>query len=499
MLFNSWVFLAFLAVVFTIYYSMPRLRPGSRAQLIVLCVSSLVFYAYEIPSLVFLLLASVAFNTIVSSAIVRAAQHHGPGQRWLVLGVVINLLVLAFFKYAYLFVSLLFPGQTLDAFKATVASIPLPIGISFYTFHSISLLVDLYTRGVVGVQSLEDTFARGRHLDGFLRVTLYISFFPQLIAGPIVKAHQFFDQIKPKFIRDIDWHSVLGNVITGYFLKMVIADNLKDVTRLLTSDKLSVLGRLDLIALLYGYSFQIFADFAGYSLIAIGLGHLFGYRLPTNFNFPYISASVTEFWRRWHISLSSFLRDYLYIPLGGNRKGPYRTYFNLFVVMFLGGLWHGAAWRFAFWGVSHGVLLAFEKLLADRRGGRERNRSSSRLVHLVKIVVTFHVVSFLWLTFIMPDASRVFEYLRLLFTTPVLVTSLQNLYVVFIYAVPVIVYHVAAYLHEYPLATGKEAGEGVGGLAWLAPRNLQAVSLAVMLSLIVLNSGTAGAFIYFQF
>jgi alginate O-acetyltransferase complex protein AlgI len=253
----------------------------------------------------------------------------------------------------------------------------------------------------------------------------------------------------------------------------------------LTSEKLPLLGRIDLVALLYGYSSQIFADFAGYSLIAIGLAQLFGYKLPDNFNFPYLSASVTEFWRRWHISLSSFLRDYLYIPLGGNRKGPWRTYLNLFIVMFLGGLWHGAAWRFALWGVSHGVLLAIEKAWRDRQGFND-GAESGRVAHLLRMFVTFNVVSFLWLTFLMPDVGQVATYVRTLLTTSTLVTSLQNLYIVAVYALPVAVYHAVAYLRERPIAPVQ--------IAVVRP-----VSLAAMLMLIVLNSGTAGAFIYFQF
>jgi alginate O-acetyltransferase complex protein AlgI len=405
-----------------------------------------------------------------------------------VLGVVINLLVLAFFKYAYLFVSLLFPGQTLDAFKATVASIPLPIGISFYTFHSISLLVDLYTRGVVGVQSLEDTFARGRHLDGFLRVTLYISFFPQLIAGPIVKAHQFFDQIKPKFIRDIDWHSVLGNVITGYFLKMVIADNLKDVTRLLTSDKLSVLGRLDLIALLYGYSFQIFADFAGYSLIAIGLGHLFGYRLPTNFNFPYISASVTEFWRRWHISLSSFLRDYLYIPLGGNRKGRVRTYINLLLTMLLGGLWHGAAWHFVLWGLYHGVLLAIYR----RLDGEQERHDPLKGVHnvwqlMAKMAFMLTLTMLGWLIFRASSGAQILYMLKHMGVTASRATP-EMLHTLLFFSVPLFAVEWWQYAKRDLLAPLR--------LAWWGRAPIYAL---ILVWVCVFGVREPTEFIYFQF
>ncbi len=310
----------------------PNLGYGSRLQILLLFASSLVFYAFDKPWLVLLLLFSILLNCIISKKIILSSALENKRQKFLLIGIISNLLLIAFFKYAYLIVDMLAPDGSLLEIKQQLANIPLPIGISFYTFQAITLIVDLHRKGVIGVKHLHDLFNAGKDKEGLANIGFYIAFFPQLVAGPIVKAHDFIQQIKTKTFLQINWSVACNNIIAGYFFKMVVADNLKGVTYLLNSASMSRLGKLDLIVLLYGHSFQIFADFAGYSLIAIGLGALFGYRFPVNFNFPYISSSITEFWRRWHISLSSFLKEYLYIPLGGNRKGKARTYTNLFIL-----------------------------------------------------------------------------------------------------------------------------------------------------------------------
>ena len=203
----------------------------------------------------------------------------------------------------------------------------------------------------------------------------------------------FFPQIVAKRLRDVEWANATRNIIVGTFLKRVVADNLNPLTLPLT-DKRYYVGtpQGDLLAMIIGYSAQIFADFAGYSLIAIGVAQLFGYRLPDNFNQPYLAQSITDFWRRWHMSLSAWLKEYLYIPLGGNRLGPLRTYMNLLIAMGLGGLWHGAAWKFAIWGLWHGALLAFERLL----GVGETSRGP---VVVLRVLLTFSLVTFGWLFF----------------------------------------------------------------------------------------------------
>jgi len=247
---------------------------------------------------------------------------------------------------------------------------------------------------------------------------------------------------------------------------------------------------MTLLLLLYGFSFQIFADFCGYSMIAIGLGKLFGYELPINFRYPYLSRSITEFWRRWHISLSTWLRSYLYIPLGGNRHGPLRTYFNLFLVMFLGGLWHGAAWSYAVWGSAHGLLLALERLAGIRAREVEIQRPWS-LLAVVRVFITFNLVSVLWLLFKLPHFRQVIQYASCLIHNPGGLQP-QSTFVIGLFALPVVL------MHAYS-ASGiwiSRLRSRVGDRAWAWT---EALAYASMICLIVVNSGTPGEFIYFQF
>ena len=260
---------------------------------------------------------------------------------------------------------------------------------------------------------------------------------------------------------------------------MCIRDS-KEVTVLLGEGL--VTQRVDLIFLVYGYSFQIFADFAGYSLIAIGLASLFGYRLPVNFAFPYLSASITEFWRRWHISLSTWLKEYLYFPLGGNRKGAIRTYINLFLVMLLGGLWHGAAWSYMIWGGAHGVFLALERL-----GGQKIKLPKHPFIHLCKVFVIFHVVSLLWLLFLLPDFDQVIGFFQN-FAKGSWSMGPQNIYTVALFASPIVFYHLWAGLKEWRPSLAE----------FWSPR-MQWWGYAALVFFIITNSGTTGAFVYFQF
>ncbi len=429
----------------------------------------------------------------LSARLVRAVRAGRSPGRLLGVGVTLNLLILAFFKYAGFLAGILLPEERWAGVRTALQAIPLPIGISFFTFHMISLLVDLVRlSGGGGVASLEAEYLQGRTVSGGARVALYVSLFPQLIAGPILKAHEFFGQVGLKRFRDIEWGAAGRMLILGYFLKMVVADNLREATGLLTTPLMPKLGALDLWALLYGFSFQIFADFAGYSLIALGLGKLLGYQLPTNFNFPYLAASLTEFWRRWHISLSTWLRQYLYIPLGGSRRGEVRTYVNLFLVMFLGGLWHGAAWSYAIWGTAHGLFLAGERLWATKVARRPEGAGqvpASLGLRLLRALLVFQVVSVLWILFLMPDFGQATLFFRHLVTQP-WTGSPQGLFVVAVYGAPIVVWHL--------LALGREA-------RWWSPewaarlRRWDWLAYAGLAFLIVTNSGPQGAFIYFQF
>ncbi len=342
MLFNSWVFVVLLLIVFPAYHWVGRLPKASAAQVILLITASLVFYGYYMPWLLLLFFVSLLVNGFAAQSLFL--ENFSPRKRRLILtgAVCFNVGGLACFKYASLIAQTILPQHVYDSLAPSLKQIPLPVGISFYTFEGLSLLADVYFRKTRGLEDLRND-AHSSTARFQSKIWLFVSFFPHLVAGPVLRAQQFITQIGKKTLHDVDWDDVTRKLVVGYFLKMVVADNLKEATTALTYPFFLALPKVELIALLYGYSFQIFADFCGYSLIAMGLARLFGYKLILNFNFPYVSRSLTEFWRRWHISLSTFLRDYLYIPLGGNRKGPIRTYINLFIVMFLGWLWHGAA------------------------------------------------------------------------------------------------------------------------------------------------------------
>jgi len=495
MLFNSLEFLVLLAITLPLYYLPFSGNRGRVWQVAVLLAASSIFYAWENPRLLLLLGFSCAFNAIAVERILFWKRTDSPTQekRWLVTGVTLNLAFLAFFKYAAIFLTFFPTGWISPAVIQGVKAIPLPIGISFYTFHAISLLVDVH-RKKVSEETQRRLGRRGRgRVSSFSDLTLYIIFFPQLVAGPIVKAHQFIDQIRTKLWNEIPWVAVRRYLITGYFLKIFVADNLSEQTVMLTSkganftDILAASGSINLMALLYAYSLQIFADFAGYSLIAIGFGLMFGYRLPENFRFPYLSLSITGFWRRWHLSLSSWLRDYLYIPLGGNRKGPGRTYINLFLVMFLGGLWHGAEWKFALWGTSHGVLLAIERFINQRRG-EETPAPKSPLLKGILWLYTFHAVTFLWLTFMMPDMAHIAAFFKGLASGRMNLPG-QPLFALAFYGSVVVLYHAWGWLLENKQNLANR----------LANPWCEGALHALMLFLIATNYGAPRGFIYFQF
>lgn len=318
------------------------------------------------------------------------------------------------------------------------------------------------------------------------------------MAGPIVKAYEFYPQIAPKHLKTIDFYASTKILILGYFLKMVIADNLKDQTFWMHPPYFQAYDTLTLLALLFGYSVQIFA---GYSLIAIGVAKLFGYNLPQNFNFPYISASFAEFWRRWHISLSTWLKQYLYIPLGGSRKGKFRTYINLFIVMALGGLWHGAYISYMVWGVYHGLFLAFERFLKEnlkpafvaRFPRFSKLLAKSALVYCVRVVFVFGVVSFGWILFKLRDFSDVLLYVSEIFCEPSGQRGNALLLMILCYSAPIFAYY-ARYV--WVIRKGKSQKTSS---ACKCRQITESALFGVLLFLIFTNSGSSGAFIYFQF
>lgn len=472
MLFNSFEFVALVLVTLGIYY-----LPGTRKiQVLILIAASLLFYGYTNPKLLILFIISVIINVTTSYLVV-----HGLPERrrmYATIGVVLNLLILAFFKYSPLFGRTFFPpGHSVGEF---LVHVPLPIGISFFTFEGISLLVDAYRgRDIPEYRSLVAKSIT-KHA---INTTFFVAFFPHLVAGPILKAHDFIPQIKEKFFRDLDWTYCYKALVTGYFLKMVIADQLNHHTFWIQYPYFETHSTFVLLALLFGYSIQIFADFAGYSLIAIGIAGLFGYRLMENFNFPYISTSFSEFWRRWHISLSTFLREYLYIPLGGNRKGQGRTYFNLMITMVLGGLWHGAAWSYAVWGTFHGVALAVERFWRDRYPAP---KNPSVLRQIVSGSLVFSFVTLAWLLFKLTDFSHVIKFMHALVNNTGFSSYMAIVVYVALYSTPVVLYHLY-YLYKTHNPTHTLA------------RRAEPYIYGLMFFLIVTNSGIGTDFIYFQF
>jgi alginate O-acetyltransferase complex protein AlgI len=457
MLFTSREFVVLLAIAFALYHA----RAAAGWQLAVLLLADLVFYAHHDPRLAPLLIASIALNATASYLTARGRPEiRRPA---MVAGVAANLALLALFKYGPLGARTFFDEGS-PAFRILLG-IPLPIGISFYTFQGITLVVDAYRRADL----VHERFAAHA-----VRTAFFIAFFPHMIAGPIVKAHDFLPQIGAKRLADIDWTAAFRALVTGYFLKVVVADNLADLTGLIDFPHHRTQSSATLAAMLFGYSMQIFADFAGYSLIAIGLARLFGYRLMENFDFPYVARSFAEFWRRWHISLSTFLRDYLFIPLGGSRAGRARTYVNLFVVMFLGGLWHGAAWSYAVWGTFHGVLLAVERLLSDRVPAPH-----GRVAAVARVGVVFGMVTLAWLLFRLPDHRHVVSFLGALAGNTGLAPDHDRIFDILLFSLPVLAYH-AQSVRPPP--------------AVIAP-----LVFGLMLFLIAMNPGPRTTFIYFQF
>ena len=494
MLFTSIDFVILYLLTFVAFY---LLRDG-RAQIFLLISVSFVFYAWNMPILLTLLIFSILTNAIVSFR-VAVSNSAGKSRAWAIGGVIVNLSLLGLFKYDVLVLNLVreIVGTYLLAPKAELAfvGLPLPIGISFYTFEGISLVVDVFRGRTQYSQPPATSFTLTSHrFSSHLRNTaLFVAFFPHLIAGPVLKAAAFFPQIGRHYFANVRWDVVASNLLTGYFLKMVVADNLHNYTSWISYPYYQVNGTLTNSVLIVGYACQIFSDFAGYSMIAIGLAEGFGYKLMTNFNFPYISRSLSEFWRRWHISLSSWLRNYLYIPLGGNQRGHVRTYFNLLIVMALGGLWHGAAWSYAVWGVFHGVGLVVERLATQVSKRFIPNRPALGtiprfLLSAVQMGTVFVFVMIGWVFFILPNFAQATAFLFNFVAGQNIRPNWMVILPVVLFSMPVACYHLRYLVME---RGGRFATE------WR--RWCDGTVYGIMLFALLLNAGSSQAFIYFQF
>lgn len=383
MVFNSIEFFIFLPVVLGLYWLLRR-RLG--AQNLLLLAASYLFYGWWDARF----LGLIALSTLVDFVIARRMDRTDveSQRRWLMaLSLIVNLGILGFFKYFNFFVETAASAlRSIGLEPATpMLSIVLPVGISFYTFQTISYTFDVFRRRVP-------------HEKNLLTFGVYVAFFPQLVAGPIERAQRLLPQIQRRRSAPdaTDLWTAGTLILTGLFKKIVLADGLAAVVEARFSSP-DTHGSLSLLLGVYAFAIQIYGDFSGYSSIARGVSRLFGIELMRNFEQPYLSTNITQFWRTWHISLSTWLADYLYVPLGGNRGGRWKTYRNLMLTMLLGGLWHGAAWTFVIWGAAHGLMLAIHRATGAHeprgRPGRPRGRD------LWRVFGTFHLVALAWVFF----------------------------------------------------------------------------------------------------
>ncbi|MFY7666645.1 MBOAT family O-acyltransferase [Flavobacterium sp.] len=386
-LFNTALFLGLFLIFYPIYILTLRLKTYHLRNLYVFLFSLFFYYKSSGHYFALLLLSGVIDYNLAKLLYEEKLQSFR--KFYLVLSVVLNLGFLGYFKYSNFLID-----NYNQWFEGNLAfqDIILPVGISFYTFQSMSYIIDIYRREITPTKNILDYM-------------FFVSFFPQLVAGPIVRASEFLPQIYKKItLNSADLNHALFLIIGGLIKKTVVSDfiSLNFVDRVFDSPS-SYTAFENLLAS-YGYAIQIYCDFSGYSDMAIGIALLMGFRLSVNFRTPYKSASITEFWRRWHISLSTWLRDYLYISMGGNRKGKFRMYFNLFMTMLLGGLWHGASWKFVIWGVLHGLALVVERLFKN-----VLHLPKNIFVRVVQVVLTFHFVVFCWIFFRAKDFETAFE------------------------------------------------------------------------------------------
>ena len=383
MVFSSLIFLwLFLPIVLGVYF-----LAQDKYRNLLLLIASLFFYAWGEPIYILVMVFSILANYICGRFII---SENGKNKLALVIGIIVNLSLLGVFKYSGFVIENI---NALTGLNIAIKPLSLPIGISFYTFQSISYLVDIY-RGVCEPQK------------NIIKMGLFISFFPQLIAGPILKYYDIAAQIDHRQVTLAGANEGATRFIIGLAKKVVIANIMAK-----TADEIFALNIADISTPeawigIIAYTFQIYFDFSGYSDMAIGLGKMFGFKINENFNYPYIASSIKDFWRRWHISLSTWFKEYLYIPLGGNREGKLKTYRNLLIVFFMTGLWHGASWNFVVWGMWHGLFIVLEKIIPIEKFLRWRP---------VQMVYTMMIVICGWVFFRADNLSHAISYLKKMF------------------------------------------------------------------------------------
>jgi alginate O-acetyltransferase complex protein AlgI len=386
MIFSSNFFLfTFLPLALLLYFFVPKKLATKNLRNSLLLILSLIFYSWGELDYLWLLLLSIAMNYFFGLALEKKSKN-----LIIFLAVATNLLLLGYFKYCNFLIANL---NQVFALQIENKKIDLPIGISFFTFHAISYLIDIYRK-------------KCRPQKNIFNLALYISFFPQLIAGPIVRYNAIEKYLGKR--RHTMYAAAAGirRFIIGLGKKVIIANPLGEFADAVFASQISDLSPAFAWAGLAAYSLQIYFDFSGYCDMAIGLARVFGFKFPENFNYPYIARSIKDFWRRWHISLSAWFRDYVYIPLGGNRVSLWRQYFNLFVVFFLCGLWHGASWNFVIWGMIHGVFLVLERVAP---------KTKMTSLPLVQHFYTIFVVMIAWVFFRSPNLDHAMGFLGVMF------------------------------------------------------------------------------------
>ncbi len=475
LIFSSGFFL-FLFLAFISVYVLLKHEDKWRRLYVILF--SYYFY-YKSSGNYFILLLFVTLFDFFLARKMSDTQNKKHKKAYLILSLAGNLGLLGYFKYTNFFYEMYcqVAQHPFDPFN-----IVLPVGISFFTFQSMSYTIDIY-RGQI------------KALDKIFDYAFFVSFFPQLVAGPIVRAKDFLPQIhRPLFITKEMFGQGIFLILTGLFKKAIISDyiSVNFVDRIF--DNPTLYSGIENLFGIYGYALQIYCDFSGYSDMAIGIALLLGFHFNINFDSPYKSATITEFWRRWHISLSSWLRDYLYISLGGNRKGKVRTYINLFITMLLGGLWHGASLRFICWGALHGIALAVHKFLMSIFPSMKQNgEQMGPLRRILGILITFHIVCFGWIFFrahSFEDAINIMKQIAFSFHPELFIDLMRGYPTVFTLMI------IGFLLHFAPKRLEDACKQAVISM----PLIVKALAFVILIVMIMqIKSAEIQPFIYFQF
>lgn len=459
----------FLPIFFLIYFLVP-----GRGKNVILFLGSLIFYAWGEPVYIVLMLFSTVVD-YVNGRLIGRFRGRAQAKFFLVLSVVINLFILCFFKYADFLIQTV---NNLTGASLPLLNLPLPIGISFYTFQTMSYTIDVY-RGKAKVQK------------SILDFGVYVTMFPQLIAGPIVKYSSVEENLHNRKIDMVEISRGVKRFVAGLAKKALLANTIGELWAMITAMEFGSISAFTAWMGIFAFAFQIYFDFSGYSDMAIGLGKIMGFHFPENFNYPYIASSITEFWRRWHISLGSWFREYVYIPLGGNRKGVPRQLLNILIVWTLTGIWHGAGWNFLFWGLWFAFLLMIEKLFL----GKVLNR----LPKGIGILYNAAAVLFGWVLFALETPAEIGGYLRAMFRFGSNLIDSQGLYLFGEYFILFAIALIASTPLPGRIIGRLEKSETGWGIALYRLGEKVVPALLLLLCTAVIVDATFNPFLYFRF